>query len=296
MNAPVRSGPGKEAFAKAGPLIAAASEALWRAGQDIHGLGRAVTPRQRRFAGGVGGALVVHVLLLMALIYQPAARQVGLGPSDEQGGRPQAFNGWALTPVIISLAGRDTLGREATPNDPVERQAASAATPGAPEVLHVAATPSELALSTGAEGLSQGKAVSSEQVQATPAAAPAVAGESLQAAVQSGDSEAAQNLLRQIARCLPRDKRPVIDQATLTIQLDASGALAAAPGLDMSLAFASPEAIVQANTVIQAALQCGPYDAPGGAGADFRLKPDFSFLGARQVVADGPSDGGRHGR
>ena len=265
----------------------------WARAATLHGR----VPRRYRQQGlGWLGALLVHLILLGAMVGIAPARQAGLGPSAETGGQADAFAGVALSPLLVSLAPRGDLGRSSTPLPAARPQAPAAGSRDA-DARPTPMAPSDLSTSprTGADGPASTTSVEPEAVQADPAAAAAVQGLSPQASVQGGDVEGKQNLLRQIARCLPADRRPVIAGATLTVRIDHSGALAAAPAVDLSLAFTSRETIADANLVIQAALQCGPYASPGGDGADYALTPDFSFLKPQAVAAVGKEDE-HHGR
>jgi hypothetical protein len=263
------------------------------AGAHARALGMRISPRHRQRILAVTGALLAHALMLSALLGLAPARQAGLGPSSEIGGQSNAFKGSALSPLLVSLAPRGDLGASST-SLPAARTQASAAGPqasaagpqGSParptvvEAVDLAPAPK-----TGGDGAAATDSKDLQAAQADPAAAAAVQGVSPEAALQGGAVEGEQNLLRQIARCLPADRKPAIDGATLAIRLDAAGGLAAAPAMDMSLALASPETIADANRIVQAALQCGPYAPPGGSGADYALRPDFSFLKPRQVAA-----------
>lgn len=98
-------------------------------------------------------------------------------------------------------------------------------------------------------------------------------------ATESGDPEGTQNILKRIAQCLPAGVRPALTSTRLNIQVDEEGALSAAPVFDADLlAFASKEELEDANRVIQAALQCGPYREAGLTNANIDLVADFSFL------------------
>lgn len=92
--------------------------------------------------------------------------------------------------------------------------------------------------------------------------------------VADGKTHADQNILDQIARCLPPGVRPSLS-AKLDLRLDATGNLAAAPQLEWVGGQGSRDAIAAENAVVQAALQCGPYVVPNGAGS-FAIAADFS--------------------
>jgi hypothetical protein len=251
---------------------------------------RSLSERARRAWISYPTALLLHGLILLALVSLPAARQLGLGPSLEQGGRPGAHNGQTFSFVLVSATRGADLGPQTRERAPTDRDARQGDQGQA--LIQVPTRTDVLAFAAGAPNASGDSFKPSPAPQDQAAASPAASsqGEVVQSAVQSGDLEGAQNLLRQIARCLPPDKRPVISGAKLAVRLDAAGVLTAAPDLDLSTAVASKEAIAEANLVIQAALQCGPYQAPGAL--DYALAADFSFLepGPRR-----PMDA-RHGR
>lgn len=91
-----------------------------------------------------------------------------------------------------------------------------------------------------------------------------------------------QTLLAQLARCLPPDVHPALTTAFLDLNLDDKGVLSAVPRMEIDLDTASPADIRAANSVIQAALQCGPYIVPDHKAGQFKLVPDFSALTSAQ--------------
>lgn len=252
------------------------------------------SPGQRHRAIAWTGGTLVHLVMFLALAATQAERQIGLGPSDERGGQVQAHNGQVLSPILVSLMTRDALGRDPTHREPAQSPAGPPGAGEAKAVVKAVATPDVLARAGG--GGPSSSAESDSTSPSSPASAPAVQGQDLQAAVQSGSLDGARNLLRQIARCLPPDRRPVITGAVLAVHLDEAGALSAAPNIDMSLALASRETIEDANLVIQAALLCGPYQGSEGGGAAFSLAPDFSFLGVQTIAAGSTGQDASHGR
>ncbi len=95
-----------------------------------------------------------------------------------------------------------------------------------------------------------------------------------------GQSDADQHILEQIARCLPEGLRPALT-ARLNLQLDGQGNLAAAPSLDWAGSDRETASLSVENSVVQAALQCGPYIVPNGGGT-FAIAADFSQLSSTQ--------------
>jgi hypothetical protein len=83
-------------------------------------------------------------------------------------------------------------------------------------------------------------------------------------------------VLRQIARCLPAGLRPSLSGARLIIDVDDAGALRAPPRFEFGGLFHSKEETLQADHVVQAALQCGPYTDPVARGRTLALAVDFA--------------------
>lgn len=90
-----------------------------------------------------------------------------------------------------------------------------------------------------------------------------------------GRADGTQDILSQIARCLPDGVRPALP-ARLDLTLDAKGELVAAPRMEQAANAARD--VKAENLVVQAALQCGPYKMPGGG--SFEIAADFSKVGA----------------
>jgi hypothetical protein len=95
---------------------------------------------------------------------------------------------------------------------------------------------------------------------------------------RGGDPHAADELLAQIARCLPASLRPRLVAQRLILKLDAGGALAAAPLIESTLPLITAEQRAEADRVVQAALQCGPYRQASAAGQEVSLTVDFSTV------------------
>jgi len=104
-----------------------------------------------------------------------------------------------------------------------------------------------------------------------------------------GDPAAPSELLNQIAKCLPDDLRPHLTAQRLVLKIGPSGALAAAPVIDSSFPLLTREARAEADKVIQAALQCGPYANAVSAGGVVAVAVDFS--GIRAAVGTGAEPG-----
>jgi len=93
-----------------------------------------------------------------------------------------------------------------------------------------------------------------------------------------GDPDAPSELLNQIAKCLPSDLRPHLMAQRLILKIGADGALAAAPVIDSSFPLLTAEARTEADKVVQAALQCGPYVNAASVGGVVAVEVDFSAL------------------
>ncbi|PVM88822.1 hypothetical protein [Caulobacter endophyticus] len=228
---------------------------------------------------GLAGGLAVHLLLFSVLISGTAARQAGLTPLGVDDGLRQGVRGLSLSLVNLpdqrsegrALSGATTPRSTASPSPPRPR-------PRPDQSL--LAVEEEAKRQTAAEDMTA-------QTQDTLAASSPARGETSLTGRQAGDPDGAENLLRQIARCLPVDRAPNIGGSTLNISLAADGRLAAAPDLTFAAGTASSQRIEEANLVIQAALQCGPY-AMGGKPAQVALAPDFSFLAPSSLTGERP--------
>lgn len=245
-----------------------------------------------REAISVAISLAMHVFILLALIGSVFGRQAGLVEGDLGGGRPNAILGESYNYVTISLAKSTLSGQGNSTNASAEATAQSIA-----PTLPPGAT-------TKADGLpasERSMPVSILQAPATDAQLVSLAGEPAPAAAangavnlpvveQAGDPGGRQNLLRQIARCLPSGRHPALKTTKLTIQLDSEGKLRAPPTVDLPRPLVSKDVIESADQVVQAALQCGPYKV-GTIASVFELVADFSFLDTAAYVSarDGPS-------
>ncbi|MDC7675542.1 hypothetical protein [Asticcacaulis machinosus] len=97
-------------------------------------------------------------------------------------------------------------------------------------------------------------------------------------AAANGSPDGTQNILSQIARCLPPGSRPTLVGAQLHLELDEIGALLAVPKVSMDLATSSKADVKSANQIIQAALQCGPYVTAQNEERSFVFSPNFSGI------------------
>lgn len=93
-----------------------------------------------------------------------------------------------------------------------------------------------------------------------------------------GGDPLATDLLNQIARCLPPSERPALMFSQLTLAIGDDGRLRAAPEVRSAVPRLTEAERLSADRVVQAALQCGPYNKPGLAGRVFSLAVDFSSI------------------
>lgn len=204
------------------------------------------TDRFRQRSAAVAISVACHLLILMAFLWvgneglrgQPS-RALDGGPTDGDA---------AIMPIDLKLVRGQDQGQS-------DRTAAPAPVT---IVAKVADAPPANRLSNEAAALAE---------NARPSAA--MPADSL----ADGISDADQDILGQIARCLPSGMRPVL-AARLDLRLDAKGNLTSAPRLERVAATGSGEDLAAENSVVQAALQCGPYVVPGGG--NFMIVADFS--------------------
>ena len=95
-------------------------------------------------------------------------------------------------------------------------------------------------------------------------------------ATQGGDPASDAELVAQIARCLPLDERPLLQFSTLVISVSADGSLAAAPLVTSGFPRLTAKDRLEADHIVQAALQCGPYKS--ASGQVIALPADFSSI------------------
>lgn len=236
--------------------------------------------RLRRQALGLACSLAIHFAIFAALLWMGVGRLIGETHADMGGGRPEGLDGQSMSFVIVSMAHSNAVGQTQS-----TAPAASAST-GGPTALNTRLQTPDGLLPPNAkaeQGDSAKDAIAHDAATALTPSSPAAAAEAngvpnRVASQQGGDPDGNQNLLRQIARCLPPGSRPVIPFAKLTIELDQNGGLRLAPTLNASMPYASKDVVREADRIVQAALQCGPYRTSAPVGPAISLVPDFSFL------------------
>ena len=242
-----------------------------------------LSPRARRGLAVVASGLF-HLALVLALLWNAAGRSIGLPETTSGGGQMAALNGDTSNLTNVVVTHMKTLGRVLVVQTPASQAGAAATAFKTRSTL----LDSELAVQQQADP-GQASGTSHEPGRAAseshePAAMSAAANgpPTAPARAQGGDPDGDENILRQIARCLPPGKLPNLKFAHLHIELGADGTLRAAPTMQADLPTGYGDAVREADSVVQAALQCGPYQTRTGAQMSYALVPDFSFLDTAQ--------------
>lgn len=236
--------------------------------------GVVVSPKSRRRASAVGGSLFVHGLIFLALTAVGPAR-LGGAPGQEQGAG-----------IDVTLVSATTLGLaipHAPPMDDTQARPAPSPPVGA-------LAPAEASLADdGARFAPDDRPQQPQDHRAPQTVAWANQGEANVAATRDGktrgagetaggDPRAADDLIVQIARCLPPTLRPRLLAQRLVLKLDAGGALTAAPAIDSAVPIVTADDRAAADRVVQAALQCGPYRQADASERQVSLAVDFSSV------------------
>lgn len=210
----------------------------------------------------------IHAALLIFLLSQPRTGILGnsgisSGPGGKSDGSAPAFAD--LVPASVKgEANSATLPADGSPED-----ATSSIDETVPQEQDHAA---DIDGQTGVTGADQ------------PKSQPAAGENGLadQAADGEGGSPGLPDgqlaLLVQIARCLPPGIRPDLRPGTLSISVDPQGALSAVPALNIDVSRLTKDQLRDANYVVQAALQCGPYGLTQDLALTVDLVPDFSAV------------------
>ena len=91
-----------------------------------------------------------------------------------------------------------------------------------------------------------------------------------------GEVDGAATILAQIARCLPKASRPSLPLARLQLDLDMDGNLRQPPRVVLADPLRSPADALEADHIVQAALQCGPYKVDSMPSNELSLPVDFA--------------------
>lgn len=220
-------------------------------------------------------ASVVLHLVFLALIYPwVAARPPGADGSSQGAGADVAL----VSAASLGLAAphappMNAMATTAAPQPPVasraEKQTAEGAAKPAPATNDEPPSPA----STSSPQTVAWAATGTARLAATPDDEQRGARETA-----GGDPTATSQLLNQIARCLPPQMRPRLPAHMLVLKIADNGALSAAPMIDSLVPLLSAEDRSEADKVVQAALQCGPYAKPTVAGQVISLAVDFSTV------------------
>ncbi len=229
-----------------------------------------ISTRGVRIVFACVGSVLLHALLLCALFFPHAPRV--LGRATMTAGTSPAED--MVSTVNVALILPQPEPPHTTPSQPAatatiagqeDAGAQTAAAPVAPDDSNAPPPISPAADATKLEG-AQSSALS-------PAATSPTTGDPN---VTVGSVDGNRTMLQQIARCFPAGTKPSLPNVKLNLKLDGAGNLAAVPVLELDLAKSGPADIRSANTIIQAAMQCGPYVIPVPPNGVITLVANFS--------------------
>lgn len=235
--------------------------------------------KDRERALAVGSSLVIHALALALLTPWTTHRSPGM-PGTEIGAG-----------IEVTLVSAPTLGIAAPQPPPMNAMETATSSPppasvpekpqGSDEQGPLAAADDRQVqpLATSASKSVAWASTSDSNVSATLDGTRRGAAESA-----GGNPRSADELLVQIARCLPGTLRPHLWAQRLILKLDANGALADAPTIDSTMPMLTAADRAAADRVVQAALQCGPYRSTAANPRVVALAVDFSGVGAGPVA------------
>ncbi len=210
-------------------------------------IARMRSDRFRRQAGAVFISVTCHLIVVMLFLVHGNDRLRGDASRTLEG--VQGDGDAAVLPIDLKLIRAQAEG-----------QSSRAAAPKPPSVAAKA--------TVAAADTTEASAVATATEEAQPSdAMPADS-------VAAGQADGEQDILAQIARCLPDGVRPAL-AAKLDLVLDAHGKLTAAPRLEVSADAKPVRDVKDENLVIQAVLQCGPYSISGGGGS-FAIAANFA--------------------
>lgn len=216
--------------------------------------------RRSRFAG-LGLSVGVHALIALTFL--------GTMQGERRGGAVASGEGEGNGPhVAVSLLRHGSSKADKAKGNSDQSEVASSAESGSessaefpgsePAQLPSVTPDSQLAPSESASAIAQGRG-------------PEAAG----AKGSSGGQGSQPGVLAEIARCLPPNIRPKLVSAQLTLVADPDGNLTAAPTIAFTTSGVGAEDTRQADLIVQAALQCGPYHDPSLRGQAVALVADF---------------------
>ncbi len=219
--------------------------------------------RNRRITLAICISLGAHLAILDLILWPHPVRLAGYNSVSVTGG--DVAGSYGMAPINIELMARQASAPSHPPKPVAKTEETAKAIASSESVSH------SVTAATDAE----------PQDHASQDADPFTTEQHDQTTTQvaqgaDGIPDGNQKLLDQIARCLPVDARPVLAGTKLDISLNDAGDLAAVPTLEMNLDSSSREQIAEANLIVQATLQCGPYQIGEKASRTFALMADFS--------------------
>ena len=250
--------------------ITTAGEVGWREARTI--FDAKIPPRTRRTSTAVAGSLLLHCAILGLLLWSPTAKLKGVADGQAVG-IDSFINGENLTPIdLVTVSPPAKSSPAPAPSHDAPAPPSTDGETATPEQ----AKPEALADNSISEVSDSEVDEPSVDSEAKSLALNEATSEPSAAAAQLGATNGNTNLLEQIARCLPPNERPVLPGVTISLSFNDQGNLGAVPTIAMDLSAASDEDIREANLVVQAVLQCGPYTAPVASISHFDVPVDFS--------------------
>jgi len=240
--------------------------------------------RSRRRTYASAASLALHVLVLGSMLSWRVASPPGAaGPSQGAGLELALVSAASLGLAAPHAAPMNAMVTSPAPAPPAA-EAATAAADAGPSTAAFA--PDDAAPRPPAPSQPQTVAWAAEGTSRLAATDDAERRGARETA--GGDPRAASALLAQIARCLPPQLRPRMPAQRLVLKIGVDGALGAAPAIDSLIPLLTATERAEADRVVQAALQCGPYRDTPSAGQAVSLTVDFSAIGP---VATGTQGG-----
>lgn len=215
--------------------------------------------RDRRRSLALGASVVLHSLFGAWLLTSALRTGTGAGVGTAIGAGP----GLAVSLVSALPSSREAPSQVETRNLLVEQPQ-----PAKPEPL-----PADQSLVDPTPTPATETSPQSEQadsVRTASSGAPAQSG--------GGGNSDSSGVLAEVARCLPAGLRPRLALTTLTLAANQDGALSAAPVVTFAGPNVSKDDARTADLIVQAALQCGPYQNPSLKGGTLVLPADFGDL------------------
>ena len=215
-------------------------------------------------------SVIMHILIALWLLETRASTQLGAGSAPSGSGVPNGSG--EGRPIVVALL-RSPASWRAASHDVANSPAHDIQTSEIPTNPAVTAREAEPE-STKKPLLPVEEA--SASVATGGSAAPGSNLSSETAGLVGGDVDGAATILTQIARCLPKGSRPHIPLAKLELDLDMDGNLRQPPRVVLADPLRSPADALEADHIVQAALQCGPYKVDSMQSNELSLPVDFA--------------------